>query len=134
VQRILSLALIAVGAISSAGPAAAQPPTPIVLTLDGLSYVTYVAPVAISPADKLILAPESRMDNCRRSSGMPLPQGVWSLVYSGAGDAVNAVTMNIRFAPTRIVLTSLFGDVVCDGVAGAGETGLGRLFRDSFEL
>lgn len=106
---------------------------PFVITLDEHSYTSYSWPIVLSPREHLVQAPEALMSNCRRRGGAPLTLGLSRLIYSLNGNNVEALTMRIEFKPTRIVLGTLAGDVECDGAALAGETGLGRIFRDYFE-
>lgn len=113
---------------------ASRAPKPIVITLDGHHYVTYTTPVVISPREKLALAPEARMTNCHRGNGLPTVFGTHRLVHSMLGAGVDVASMRIEFGPTRVVVDTLFGDVVCEGEAGAGETGIDRTFRGDFEV
>lgn len=133
--RILSLFLAAV--LSSFGTAHAgvlPRPTPIVITLDGHDYITYVSPLELTLAERMLLAPESSMQNCRREGGAAFPPGHFRLLHTPAGDEVDSIAMRIEFNPTRVVLDTEFGDVLCDGEASAHVTGVGRVFEDEFEL
>ena len=125
---------VALALLGAAASAAAVPRVdPFVITLDQHSYTSYTWPIDIAPLLHLVQAPEALMTNCHRSSGGLPALGLSRLVYSPLGDQVGAQTLRIEFKPTRIVLETEFGDVVCDGAALAGETGLGRIFRDYFE-
>lgn len=121
-------------AVALSSPAMAiKRPDPVVLTLDGRHYVSYES-VALDPRDHLVLAPDARMRNCR-----PLPDdddvsGGFDLVYSDAGDLVSIDTVALHFRPTRLVMTTANGNVVCDGEAMGWETGIGRIFRDEFDV
>lgn len=106
---------------------------PFVITLDQHSYTSYTWPIVIAPREHLVQAPEALMANCRRRSGLALALGTSRLVYALDGRNVDGQTLRIDFHPTRVVMASEFGDVECDGAALAGETGLGRVFRDYFE-
>lgn len=117
--------------VSTAVPVAARKPDPIVITLDGRHYVTYTAPVVIALGERLVVAPEARMGNCRRDGGGPLIPDVLRLTFSG--ESIDARSMRIEFAPARIVVDTLAKDVICDGEATSAETGIGRVFRDDFE-
>lgn len=119
--------------IGSAHAGVAPRPTPVVITLDGRDYVTFVAPVVYSPHTRLLLAPESSLVNCRRIGDLPLPIGPIQLQHTLANDKVDAVAMRIEFHPTRIFLDTVSGDVRCDGLAAGGVTGVGRVFHDEFE-
>lgn len=113
---------------------AARAPKPIVITLDGHHYVTYTAPVLLSLSERLALAPEAHMSNCHRGNGLLPLFSTHRLVHSIEGAGVDVASMRIEFLPTRIVVDTLLGDVICDGEASPSETGIGRLFNDDFEV
>jgi hypothetical protein len=108
-------------------------PDPLVITLDGHDYVTWVSPVVFSPGTRLLLAPESSMSNCRRGDSQILPPGLFQLLHTPAGGKIDSIAMRIEFRPTRIIFDTEFGDVICDGEAPGHVTGVGRVFRDEFE-
>jgi hypothetical protein len=116
-----------------AGVAVAVPtPDPLVITLDGRHYVTY-SPITISPRERLVQAPELRMRSCQRSDGERLSPGAFRLIYSNAGDFVDAVALRIRFAPTRVELDTIDRNVTCMLESFGGENGVARIFRGRFE-
>lgn len=130
-QRLICCSAVAlVLASTSLG---ARLPQPFVVTLDAHSYVSY-APVHFAPAERLLIAPELRMSNCRRAAGAPLAPGDYRLHYGSGDDAVDAMGLEFQFQPTRAVMVSQFGDVICDGIALAGETGIARVFRGDFDV
>ena len=106
---------------------------PLIVTLDGRHHVTYAESIVVSPVERLVQAPELRMSACRRANAEPLAAGAYRLIYSAAGDSVDATAMRIEFGPTRVVLDTLHGDVLCDGEARGYETGLDRIFIGHFE-
>ena len=112
---------------------AALPADPVVLTLDGRHYVTYAVPVSFFPGDRLLLAPEALMRNCRRSAGGATLPGTYTLVYSPMGSEVQATSITLNFGPTRFVLETASGDVVCDNEAMGWQSGIDRIFRGHFE-
>ena len=123
----------ALALLSAAASAQAQRVDPFVITIDAHSYVSYTWPIVISPVEHLVQAPEARMANCRSGSGVPLLPAFNKLVYSVAGHHLDAQTLRLDFHPTRVVMSTALGDVVCDGVALTGETGIDRVFRGLFE-
>ena len=132
-MRKLFISCGAVALLSTAASAQAAHVDPFVITVDAHSYVSYAWPIVISPLEHLVQAPEARMRNCRREGGLPLSLGLNKLVYSLAGNNLDAQSLRIEFNPTRVVMDTAFGDAVCDGAALTGETGLERVFRDYFE-
>ena len=133
-QTLLRSCALAALLIGPASAGVTPRPDPIVITLDGHDYVTMVAPVVFSQTTRLLQAPESTMNNCRRANGEALPLGQFQLLHTPAGSKVDSIAMHIEFRPTRLVLNTQAGDVICDGEANGGTTGIGRLFRDEFEL
>lgn len=133
-RTLLCSCAIAALLIGHATAGVAPRPDPIVITLDGHDYVTFGSPVVLSQVTRLVLAPESSMANCRRGNSEAFPPGLFRLEHTAAGDKVDTVSMRIEFKPTRLMLGTEFGDVVCDGEANGGTTGVGRVFRDEFEL
>jgi len=124
----------AVALLGAAAPShAALRVDPFVITVDQHSYTSHAWPVTIAPLEQLVVAPEALMANCRRANGAPLATARSRLIYTASGDNVNAPSLRIAFKPTRLVMQTEFGDVECDGAALAGETGIGRVFRDYFE-
>lgn len=119
--------------VSTASTVAARKPDPIVITLDGRHYVTYTGPVVIALGERLVVAPEARMANCRRGGGGLLIPDLLRLTFSLQGESIDANSMRIEFDPARIVVDTLLKDVICDGEASSVETGIGRVFRDDFE-
>jgi hypothetical protein len=125
------------GAVALLGAAASANATarldPFVITIDQHSYTSFTWPIEISPLEHLVQAPEALMGNCRRGGGAPLSLGPQRLIYALEGNHIEAQTLSIEFHPTRVVMTTEFGDVECDGAALTGVTGVGRVFRDYFE-
>lgn len=134
-MRSILIAGSALALLCAAASANANAPRldPIVITIDAHSYVTYTSPLILTPALHLAQAPEARIANCQRTGGLPPALAPNRLIYALAGSHVEAQTMRIDFHPTRLVLQTAAGDMVCDGVALTGETGVERLFRDYFE-
>jgi hypothetical protein len=132
--RVPNLLLLRCGAVALLCSAASAHAgvDPLVLTIDAHHYLVQ-APLVLTPALHLAQAPETRLSNCRRTGGLPLALGVNRLIYGLAGASLDARAMRIEFKPTRVVLDTEFGDVVCDGVALGGETGVERVFGDWFE-
>ena len=120
-------------ALCLAAPVAAYRPDPVVITLDGKDYVS-IEPVVIAPVEHLVLAPDSSLSNCRRKIGEPFAAGPFRIEYELDGTGVDAVAMRIQFRPTQIILDTQTLDVVCDGEALGHQTGVGRVFRDTFEV
>lgn len=112
--------------------ASAKLPDPIVISVDGHDYVSYGAPVVLSLAERLAQSPEAQMRACRRSSG-EAPLAANFRLQAGDG-TVDAVSMRVEFHPTRLVLATPSGDVSCGQVAGAFQTGIGRVFVGDFEF
>ena len=106
---------------------------PMIITLDGRHYVTYTAPLVVSVAERLVVAPEAGMSLCRRSNSEPLASGPFEIIYTPEAHFVQAATMSFRFNPTRVVLQTQTGDVICDGEALGYQTGFDRVFRDNLE-
>jgi hypothetical protein len=123
----LAALLVGIGTVH-----AAVSPDPLVITLDGRHYVTY-SPITFSPIERLVQAPELRMRGCLRSDGQPTSRGIYRLIYSAAGDHVDAVAMRIRFGPTRIELDTVDRNVTCMLESFGGENGVERIFRGRFE-
>ena len=73
------------------------------------------------------------MDACRRAGGEPLAAGSYRLIHSPTGDFVDATAMRIALGPTRVVLDTQHGDVLCEGEAKGYETGFDRIFIGHFE-
>ena len=116
----------------SASTHAAHQPQPVILTLDGFNYVTYNE-FRIDSAAHLVLAFDALMENCRRNGGGAPSTGPMSLLYSTQNSGVQLASIRIDFAPTRAVMTTTAGDVICDGEANGAQTGLGRILRGDFE-
>lgn len=119
-------------ALTSANGFAAPRPDPVVLTLDGIHYVSYT-PVEFDPQQRLVLAPDASMRDCT-----PLPDdgdapGTFDLVYTSSGDLVEIDSIALQFGPTELVMTTANGNVVCEGEALGWQTGIGRIFRDEFD-
>jgi hypothetical protein len=104
-----------------------------VLTLDGRHYIIWNVPVEFDPAERLILAPDAIVTNCRRSGGGAFGAAEFSFVYSPIGAWVPVATVQLVFGPTRFVMGSATGDVICDNEALGWQTGLDRIFRGDFD-
>lgn len=131
--RILPTSGVLAALLSCVGVAHAIPSRDaLVVTVDGRHYITF-EPITISPAERLVQAPELRMFRCERSDGGAMGRGAFRLVYSAAGDQLDATAMRIRFHPTRVELDTQDHNVVCGGEALGHESGVGRVFRDHFD-
>jgi hypothetical protein len=131
--KLLKTCCSAFVALSLVAPVAAYAPDPVVITLDGKDYIS-VVPVVIAPVERLVLATDSSLSNCHRKVDEPLATGPFRLEYELDGTGVDAVAMRIQFHPTQIILDTQTLDVVCDGQALGHQTGVGRVFRDTFEV
>lgn len=132
-MRNLLLRCAAVALLATAASAHAGYVDPLVVTVDGQSYVTYASPLVLTPGLHLLQAPELRMSNCRRPGLLPLALGANRLIYAALGQSVDARAMRIDFHPTRVVFETEHGDLQCDGAALTGESGVDRVFRSNHE-
>lgn len=132
--RNLSIRGAVVALLSCVGVAHAVPSRdPLVVTIDGRHYITF-EPITISPRERMAQAPELRMSACVRTDAAPLARGDFRLIYAAAGNHLDAGSMRIRFQPTRLEMRTADSNVVCAGEALGHESGVGRVFRDHFEL
>ena len=132
-MRKLLLSGSAVALLLGAASAQADYVDPLVVTVDDHSYVTYTAPLVLTPGVHLLQAPGLRMANCRRPGALPLAFGASRLLYAALDQSVDGRSLRIEFHPTRVVLETEHRDVVCDGAALTGESGVDRVFRSNLE-
>ena len=132
-MRNLLLRCAALALLSTAASAHAGYVDPLVVTVDGRSYVTYTSTLVLTPGLRLLQAPELRMANCRRPGALPLAFGASRLLYAALDQSVDGRSMRIDFHPTRVVFETEHGDLQCDGAALTGESGVDRVFRSNHE-